>query len=390
MAVHEVKKGIKSVGVIDWDRRLFDELIPLPDGTSYNSYLISGSEKTALIDTVNPPMAGMLLSNLKATGVARIDYVIVNHAEPDHSGSIPTVLAVYPEARCLCTPKCGSMLVDLLGVQQERITTVGDGETLSLGDMTLEFIHAPWVHWPETMLTYLKESKILFSCDFFGSHLATSDVFVRDDCTTYHAAKRFYAEIMMPFRVAIRKNIEKVRARQVELIAPSHGPVYDRPGFILDAYDDWISDKVKNEVVVAYVSMHGNTRAMVDYLTDSLSQRGISVTRFDLPHSDIGKLAVALVDASTLVLAAPTVLGGPHPQAVYAAYLANALRPKLRHAAIVTDYLWGGKAAETITSLLSGLKVELLPTVTTKGHPRAEAFKALDMLAEEIAKRNSL
>jgi flavorubredoxin len=175
MNYRQIRPKIYSVGAIDWDRRLFDELIPLPDGTSYNSYLIEGSTKTALIDTVDPTMGDELINHLNQLGVDNIDYVIANHAEQDHSGSLPQVLAKYPDAKVVATPRCKGMLVDLFMIPEERFVTVNDKETISLGDKTLEFIHAPWVHWPETMLTYLREDKILFPCDFLGSHLATTD-----------------------------------------------------------------------------------------------------------------------------------------------------------------------------------------------------------------------
>jgi len=155
----QIKPGIDAVGAIDWDRRLFDSLIPLPDGTSYNSYLVRGSEKTALIDTVDPPMDMVLTENLDDLKVDRIDYVICNHAEQDHAGSIPLILDLYPEAKVICTPKCKGMLIDLLHLDEGVFMTVNDGDTLSLGNKTFEFIHAPWVHWPETMVCYLREEK---------------------------------------------------------------------------------------------------------------------------------------------------------------------------------------------------------------------------------------
>ncbi|MFO7711681.1 MAG: FprA family A-type flavoprotein, partial [Dehalococcoidia bacterium] len=203
MRARQIRPGVHWVGAVDWDRRLFDALIPLPDGTSYNSYLVQGSEKVALIDTVDPAMLDLLVAHLEDVPV--IDYLIANHGEQDHSGSIPWVLDKYPDARVVTTPKGKDILMALLHVPDERFVTVGDGETLSLGDRTLEFIHAPWVHWPETMLTYLAEERVLFSCDLFGSHLATSDLFVADDGQAYEPAKRYFAEIMMPFRTSIEK-----------------------------------------------------------------------------------------------------------------------------------------------------------------------------------------
>ncbi|MCD6282107.1 MBL fold metallo-hydrolase, partial [bacterium] len=231
MKPREIKPGIFSVGAIDWDRRLFDELIPLPDGTSYNSYLIVGGDKVALIDTVDPPLGHMLEENLKAAGKPDIDYVVCLHAEQDHSGSIPRVLELHPNARVVTNPKCKGMLIDLLHIPEKRFIEVEDRETLSLGGRTFEFVYTPWVHWPETMTAYLREEKLLFSCDFFGSHLATSDAFVTDRATVYEAAKRYYAEIMMPFRKFIRKHLSTLAKLEINVIAPSHGPAYDEPSF---------------------------------------------------------------------------------------------------------------------------------------------------------------
>ena len=388
MAVSEIKSGIYSVGAIDWDRRLFDELIPLPDGTSYNAYLIKGKEKTALIDTVDPTKEHQLMANLQKLKVERIDYVISNHAEQDHSGSIPSVLQCYPQAKVVTNPKCKSMLSDLLLIPEDKFLTVTEGDTLLLGDKNLEFILAPWVHWPETMFTYLKDDKVLFSCDFLGSHLATSELFVSNEAEVYESAKRYYAEIMMPFRTSIKKHLARINALEIEIIAPSHGPVYHKPKFILDAYTEWASDEVKNEVIVPYVSMHGSTSKMIDYFVDALIDRGIVVKQFNLTKADIGELAMALVDAATIVIGSPTVLVGPHPSAVYAAYLVNALRPKLRFASVIGSYGWGGKMIEQITGMLTNLKVELFEPVVIKGHPRGKDFISLSRLADEILNKH--
>ena len=379
-----LRTNVYSVGAVDWDRRLFDELIPLPDGTSYNAYLIKGSEKTVLIDTVDPTMTNVLIDNLHQLDIKNIDYVITHHAEQDHSGSLPDVLAKYPNATIIATPKCKPMLMDLLLIPENRIKTVEDGETLSLGDKTLEFIHASWVHWPETMLTYLREDGILFTCDFFGSHQATSNLYVTDEATAYEAAKRYYAEIMMPFKLAIQKNLERIKDLKIDIIATSHGPIYDKPRFIIDAYKEWVYGPPKNIVVLPYTSMHGSTKAMVRYFVNALVERGVTVKQFDLARTDLGKLAMALVDAATIVIGTPTVLAGPHPNVVSAVYLANALRPKAKFASIIGSYGWGGRTVELIASMISSLKLELLPPVVVKGFPREADFQALDKLADTI------
>jgi len=386
--VNEIKPNVYSVGAIDWDRRLFDELIPLPDGTSYNAYLIKGSEKTALLDTVDPTKTSVLLDNLVRAGVERIDYIIAHHAEQDHSGSLPDVLLFYPDARVVTNAKCKAMLMDLLRIEEDKFITIEDGQTLSLGDKTLKFVFIPWVHWPETFGTYLAEDKIFFPCDFFGSHLATTSLFVEDEPMVYECAKRYYAEIMMPFRAPIKNNLKKMEQLQIEIIAPSHGPVYQRPKFIIDAYKDWVSDEVKNEVVLAYVSMHDSTREMAEHFVDALAQRGIKVRQFNLVGVDIGELAMALVDAATVVIGSPTFLVGPHPAAAYAAMLTNALRPKTRFFSIIGSFAWAGKMVEQLTGMLSNLKVEVMEPVVAKGLARDEDFDALDKLADNIAAKH--
>jgi flavorubredoxin len=385
---NEIKPRVYAVGAIDWDRRLFDELIPLPDGTSYNAYIVKGSQKTALLDTVDPKKTHVLLDNLVGSGIQRIDYVVAHHAEQDHSGSIPDVLLLYPEAKVVTNAKCKAMLMDLLRIEDDKFIVVEDGQELSLGDKTLKFIFIPWVHWPETMGTYLVEDKILFPCDFFGSHLATSSLFVEDEPMVYECAKRYYAEIMMPFRTPIKNNLKKLEAFDIQIIAPSHGPVYQRPQFIIDAYKDWVSDDVKNEVVVAYVSMHDSTRDMVEHFVGALIDRDISVKQFNLTGVDIGELAMALVDAATVVIGSPTVLVGPHPTAAYAAFLANALRPKTRFVSIIGSYGWANKMAEQLSGMLGNLKVEVIEPVITKGVATDKDFVSLELLADKIAAKH--
>ena len=389
MKAREICKDVHLLGYVDWNRRLFDALVPLPDGTSYNAYLVKGSEKTVLLDAVDPAVKQVLMDQLAE--VPRLDYLVAQHAEQDHSGAIPVVLAKYPEAIVLCTPKAKPLLIDHLLIAPERIQTVEDGETLTLGGKTLKFIYTPWVHWPETMSTYLLEDRILFSCDLFGSHLATSDLYSGSNPYVCEAAKRYYAEIMMPFRSMIRNNMKKVRELQVDLIAPSHGPLHDQPEIILSAYEDWISDRVANLVVIPYMSMHGSTAMMVDHLVTALTERGVGVQPFDLSVTDIGKLAMSLVDAATLVVGTPTVHIGPHPHVFAATHLANALRPKVKYAAIIGSYGWGTKAVEQVSSLIPNLKVEVLATIMCKGVPQAEALAALDALADSIkAKHEAL
>jgi flavorubredoxin len=382
----QIKEKIHWLGAVDWDRRLFDSLIPLPDGTSYNAYLVEGSEKTALLDSVDPAMADELMTQL--AGVSKIDYIVSHHAEQDHSGTIPRVLERFPEAKVVVTPKAKGMLIDHLNISEGGFIPVEDGGTLSLGDKTLRFIHTPWVHWPETMVTYLAEDKILFSCDFFGSHIATADLYVTDQGRVHEAAKRYFAEIMMPFRTVIIKNMEKLKGYDIQMIAPSHGQIHDQPARIMEAYRDWLTGVPHNLAVLPFVSMHGSTRQMVDHLTSALVEQGVRVELFNLAVTDIGKLAMALVDAGTVVVGTPTVLTGPHPLAAYATLLANALRPKAKFLSIIGSYGWAGNTVDNLAGMIPNLKVEVLEPVLCKGVPTGTVMGALDQMARTIAQKH--
>lgn len=386
MAVKKIVDNVWCVGAQHWDRRLFDEVIPLPDGTSYNSYIIKGKDKIALIDAVDPATKDQLYNNLKELDITKIDYLIANHAEQDHAGAIVDVIKWFPDVKVVTNEKCKGMLKDLLLLRDEQFIVIKENEELSLGGKTLKFIMTPWVHWPETMTTYLMEDKILFSCDFFGSHIATSDIFTSDHF--YIPAKRYYAEIMSPFRNNVRNNIEKVCKFEIKIIAPSHGYIHLQPSRIIDAYKDWASDNVKNEAIIAWVSMHGSTQKMAEYLSEALIKRGVNVHFFNLTYTDAGVIAMTLIDAATLILGAPTVLAGVHPVGASAAYLVNALRPKTKFISLFSSYGWGEKASEVIKSLLTNVKAELITPVIAKGYPKEEDFKNLDIMADEISQRH--
>jgi len=391
MAVKKIKDGVFWVGAIDWDRVLFDELVSLPDGTSYNSYIIFGSEKTALIDTVEPHKGEELLRNLEELKVEKIDYIISNHAEQDHSGMIPEVLKRFPEAKVVTNKKCKAMLIDLLDLKEEVFEVIEDRGTISLGDKTLQFFMAPWVHWPETMFTYLVEDKILFSCDFLGSHIATSELFDisnENKAKVYLETKRYYSEIMMPFRNFIKKHLSLIDELQPEIIAPSHGVVIKDTKRVLDAYKEWVSDEVKPLVLIPFVSMHESTRKIVEFLTSELSRRGIAVRPYNLMTTDIGNIAMDLVDAAGVIFASPTVLAGAHPAVISFAYLVNGLRPKTKFVSLVGSYGWNGVVmANHVKDTLKNLKAEWLDPVMIKGLPKKEDYEKLEKFADLIVEK---
>ena len=389
MVVRKVTEKVFSIGTIDWDRRLFDDLVPLPEGTSYNSYLIKGDKKTALIDTVDPTKEEEFITNIIRSGCDRIDAIVINHAEQDHSGSLPVLLELFPGAQVYCTEKCKDLLALLLDVPGERVVVVKTGDSLDLGGISLEFSEYPWVHWPETMMTYCPEEKILFSCDLFGSHFATSSLFMNEPCRVEISAKRYYAEIMMPFRKSISKYLESVEKMNIAIIAPSHGPLHDNPEWILERYKDWTRDTTRNMVFIPFVSMHGSTERMVRILTELLMERNVEVKPFNLTGADTGLLAMELVDAATVILATPTVLFGPHPTMASAAYLANLVKPKTRYASVIGSYGWGGKTIDVIQSMIPHIKAEIIPPVYILGVPDEKTREDLKKMADTIVLKHS-
>ena len=388
MKFQEIKNNIFYCGLNDCDRRIFDELIPLEHGTSYNSYLVKGSEKTAIIDTMYPPKTKEYMKRLFDNQVGKVDYIIANHGEQDHSGSIPALLAKYPNAIVLTNPKVAENIKNMLFVPAERIREIADGEEVSLGDKTLKFIFAPGVHWPDTMFTYIKEDNVICTCDFLGAHYTFSDVFAVESKELEHSAKRYYAEIMMPFRMMCQRYTKMIKEMNVDMILPSHGPVYTNPSFILDLYTDWTCETPKNLVVMPYVSMYESTKEMVDYLCEKLEAKGVKTFKFDIVDGDLGDLAMSLVDAATIVMGTSMVLAGPHPMAVNVAYLAAVLRPKAKFASIIGSYGWGGKLFDVILNMLSPLKLDLIDPIQVKGKPTAETFLELDKMADAIVEKH--
>ena len=388
MKFQEIKNNIYYCGLNDCDRRIFDELIPLEHGTSYNSYLVKGSEKTAIIDTMYPPKTNEYIKRLVENQLGKVDYIVANHGEQDHSGSIPALLEKYPNAVVLTNPKCAENIKSMLHVPEEKIRVVSDGEEVSLGDKTLKFIFAPGVHWPDTMFTYIKEDNVICTCDFLGAHYTFSDVFAVESEELYKSAKRYYAEIMMPFRMMCKRYTKMIQDMNVDMILPSHGPVYKNPKYILDAYADWTADEPKNLVVMPYVSMYNSTKEMIDYLSDKLEAKGVKTFKFDIVDDDLGDLAMQLVDAATIAMGTSMVLAGPHPMAVNVAYLAAVLRPKAKFATLLGSYGWGGKLFDVIADMLAPLKLDLVEPLQIKGKPTADDFKKLDVMAESIYEKH--
>ena len=384
-----IKDGVYYCGVEDFGRKIFDQLIPLPHGTTYNSYYIEGDKKRALIDTSYSKTIKEFIENLNGKGEF-IDYVIANHAEGDHSEALVKVLQLNPNAKVVTNKKCMDLLIDQYAIPENKFQVINDGDEISLGNKTLRFHLAPWVHWPDTMFTHLVEDNILFTCDFLGAHITYNQgQFYAQETQEYLlSAKRYYAEIMMPFRPHCRKYLDKIKQINPSMICPSHGGVYKNPDFILNAYYEWTADTPKNKVVIPFVSMYQNTERMVDRLAEKLKEEGVEVHKFDLISDDIGDLAVELVDAATVVFGASMVLAMPHPYAFFGVYLTNALRPNVKFMSILGSYGWGGNLVGKIEENTNLLQAEKLDYITVKGRAKQEDMERIDALAHTIAQKH--
>ena len=385
--IPEITAGVFSVGVKDWNRRLFDALIPTPQGTTYNAYLIKGKNKTALIDTVCPGFEKQFIEKInQVADVKNIDYLIMNHAEPDHAGSIPTILNESKKAILVTTEKGAKLAQTFYNVPIDQIKIVKQGETIDLGGKTLKFIEAPWLHWPETMFTYLVENKTLFPCDFFGAHV-TEGIYddEAEDLLSY--AKKYYGEIMMPFNRMGKTALDKIKDLPIEIIAPSHGPIYKNPERILAEYRKWTAGETKEKALIVYVSMWKSTEKMIQTMVETLTSEGIEVALYNLTNADLGDIAKDLVDARAIVLGAPTVLAGMHPLGVYGAYLVKALRPPLKYGVILSSYGWMGGALKQASEILGPMNIDVVGTMDINGPPTTDDHQKVVELGKQLAQK---
>ncbi len=388
----KISDHIYEVGAAHPELKYFDKLMPTKRGTTYNSFLIRG-EKTVLIDPVEPEKKEILFANLKELQITNIDYLICLHTEQDHAGSTKDLLELYPQMQLVGSAKVAELMETHLHLPKSDFLIMADDDVLDLGGLSLRFKSIPFSHWPDNTMVYLEEESILFSSDLFGSHYAAQDPARPDLKLQLDEAKAYYAEIMMPTRQQTRKHVQWVRELNPGMILPAHGPAWEDPDLILSLYERWTSDAVEASVVIPYVSMHESTRTMAEYLAKKIAEQDIKVYLADLgePDKDLrvntGEALYLAVDAAAIVLATPTVLGGPHPCLAFAAILINALRVKARYLALIGSFGWGTQVEKTVQSLLPRLKAEQLPTVLCKGLPRKEDYQALDDLALQLAEK---
>ncbi len=383
--IPQISENVYYVGVKDRERRLFDSLVPLPQGTTYNTYLIKG-QRTALIDTVNPGFEHELEKRInEILPLKNIDFIIMNHAEPDHAGAIPYLLE-KTSAKLVATKRGADAAKIYFRVPEERIKIVGDNETINLGSKTLRFIEAPMLHWPETMFTYLEEDKILFPCDFLGLHTAYG--FYDDEVPELiEYAQRYFGEIMMPYRGMGKRGMDKISNLEVSIIAPSHGPIHRNPKLIIDAYMRWTNGETKEKAIVVYATMWGSTKKMVQQLVETLESQGIETPVYDLASSDVGDIAKDLVDSRAIVLGTPTVLNKMHPLAVYAVHLIKVLNPPAKYAAALTSYGWGKGALGHAAELLGPTGLEIVGTTEINGPPKDEDYETIVKIGLRLAEK---
>ena len=389
-AVIELCKDVDWVGMPHPDLKVFDDLFPTHNGTTYNSYLVQGSEKTALIDTVKAPFADAFFTKVgEKIKPEEIDIVVVNHTEPDHSGSLGRLLEINPDITVYCTKAAENFLKQLLN-RDFNVHVVSDGEEVDLGGKTFRFILAPYLHWPDTMFTYLVEDKLLFSCDAFGAHYCPEKIF-DDEIADFSYDFFFYFDcIMRPFKDKIREATAKIDGLDIEMVCPSHGPIRRSSGKgAISAYKRWAAPPPQGEkprAVMAVLSSHGNTAGMADVVQKELENHGIEVTRFALSDMRDDDFRNALEQADLFLVGTPTIQRDAPPQVWHALTLISSVTPKARLGAIFGSFGWSGEAVKMVEARLAGLKYKLATdSLSFRFTPTEENLAACRDFAEQMA-----
>ncbi|MBU1125674.1 MAG: flavodoxin domain-containing protein [Candidatus Omnitrophica bacterium] len=391
MSVQEILPNIYSVGVIDWNVRTFHgHTYTTKRGSTYNAYLIL-DEKIALVDGVLGAFTEEFLSNIRqVVPFEKIDYVIANHVETDHSGALPAVMKLCPNAKMLGTQKCKEGLYkNYYGEWDFQVIKTGD--TLALGKRSLNFIEAPMIHWPDSMFTYCPQEQLLLPNDAFGQHYATSERFDDevDQCALMDEAAKYYANILWPLGSVIAKKIEEVQKLNIpiKMIAPSHGIIWRRdPGKIINAYLGWAKNKTQPKVVVVYETMWGATEKMARKIIEGITSGGVSVKLFDIATSDRTEVIKEMLDAKGFLFGSSTHDNDMLPtMAGFLAFL-KGLKPKNRLTSAFGSYGWGGGAIKGIESVLkeAGL-VNTQPGLSVQYVPDTDEFKRCYEFGKEFA-----
>jgi len=386
----KLKDNIYWIGVADWNVRDFHGY-RTPSGSTYNSYLIQ-DEKTAVIDGVKAPFAQKLIKNIELhTALDKVDYIVVNHAEPDHSGGLPALVKVCTNATIICNSKCKDALGRHYDTSEWNFETVKTGDTLSLGKNTLQFIDTPMVHWPESMFTYIPEEKLLFSMDAFGQHYASASRF--DDGEPLdiimHEAKTYYANIVMLYARPIRKTMEMAKNLDIEMIAPSHGVIWrSNVDKILNAYIDWTHHRPNRKVLIVYDTMWKSTEIMANAIMDGVQELDIDVRLYNVNAAHITELVTEALGAAAIAVGSPTLNMTLMPQMASMLTYWKGLKPAEKTGFAFGSYGWSKHGGPTeVEAYLKEMKFDIIrPPLTNQYVPGEEALEECREAGRQLAK----
>lgn len=387
----EIKKGINWVGAVDWTIREFHGY-SIHKGTTYNSFLIL-DDKITLFDAVKKPFKSDLLHNIyKVVDPKKIDYLVINHVEPDHSGVLPEIMEIIKPEKIFCSIKGKQALLDHYHREDWPYEVVGTGQEISLGRRTVQFIETRMLHWPDSMLSYIKEDALLISSDAFGQHWATSERFndeVDSSELMAHAAK-YYANILLPFSPLIRKLIADVQKMdlKIDIIAPDHGLIWrNNPLQIVSAYDQWSKPASNHKAVIIFDTMWHSTEMMAKAIADGLVEQGISVKIMDLNVDHRSDVMAQLLDAKAVLFGSATLNNGMLPKMADMLCYLRGLRPVGKIGAAFGSYGWSGEAVKHITKALEEMKINLVnPGLSLQFVPNHDGLRKCVELGREVAK----
>jgi len=383
----KIKENIYWVGGIDWNLRNFHGYIT-QRGSTYNSYLII-DEKIILIDTVKSYHSQDMIDRISSViDPVKIDYIITNHSEMDHSGAIPEIVKIAPNAEIIASPNCEKFLQDFFG-KDLKCKTVKSGDSLSTGKYNFKFFHTPMVHWPDNMVTYLEEEKILFSNDAFGQHLATSERF--DDQYNINIileeARKYYANIVLPYSGQVQKALSALSGLAIEIIAPSHGIIWRKNlGLIMDEYIKWSSGVLKKRALIIYDTMWNSTEMIAKSIESVFEDSGYSVKMFSLQHTHISDIMTELLEAEYICVGSPTLNNNLLPTvAAFLTYM-KGLAPTGRKALAFGSFGWAGQSVKQIHEILEGCNYKMLDPISIKHRPNEESLKGfMEKIKENIS-----
>lgn len=385
----KIAEGVHWVGIMHPELRFFDDLFPTERGTSYNSYLIQGTEKTALIDAVKGKFTEQFIDKIRSlTDPAKIDYIIVNHSEPDHTGALSELLDLCPNAVVISSQAAKNFLTNMMH-RPFNSRVVKDGETVDLGGKTLRFISAPFLHWPDTIFTRLEEENFLFSCDAFGCHFCDPEHIFNDEVEDFTSFQEFYFDcILRPFSDKVLAGVEKIRHDVIDMVLPSHGPIIRRdPWKVIAELENMAKPRTENKkIVLLYISPHGNTEKMAKAVAQGAGSTGIEVACHAITSLDTNQIRNLFEEADALVFGIPTVVRDIPPPMWHVLAALTSVKLKTNKAALFGSYGWSGEACKMAEERLKGLGIKLVAEpVRTTFAPTEELLEQCVALGRKVA-----